>query len=396
MSGCGPHDNGPTHAGRRHPRVEAVSSTDNAAAVTTTPSAGTTTRAALSWQPDHYLDRYEVATIPLGADPDGEGEVAATLIRRNAPDPGCGGAVLHVHGFTDYFFQQPLADFFHARGYAFYALDLRKCGRSLRENQTPHFTTDLSRYREELTAALRAVSAEVGSAARIVVAGHSTGGLTTSLWLDWLRQDDPALHRKIEGAVLNSPWLDLQGDAMLRTYPVSMVIKAVARVRPKQVLPQELSLAYGHSLHESAHGEWAYDLSLKPFGGFPITFGFIDAVRSGQRRLHRGIDVGVPTLVLRSNASLAARHYSAAADFADVVLDVRHMARWSAHLGDRVRVVPITGARHDVFLSATQARESAYRALGEWLTEITHDTEPPGSGAPESGAAAGTANENAR
>ena len=53
--------------------------------------------------------------------------------------------------------------------------------------------------------------------------------------------------------------------------------------------------------------------------------------------------------MLRSNASMSTHAYSPEVDAADVVLDVRHMARWSAHLGDRVRVVPITGARHDVF-----------------------------------------------
>ena len=59
-------------------------------------------------------------------------------------------AVLVVHGFTDYFFNTELADHFAARGFAFYALDLHKCGRSWREGQTPHFTTDLARYDAEL------------------------------------------------------------------------------------------------------------------------------------------------------------------------------------------------------------------------------------------------------
>ncbi|GAA3180448.1 hypothetical protein GCM10020255_074200 [Rhodococcus baikonurensis] len=39
-------------------------------------------------------------------------------------------AVLYVHGFTDYFFQKHLAEHFAEQGYAFFALDLRKCGRS--------------------------------------------------------------------------------------------------------------------------------------------------------------------------------------------------------------------------------------------------------------------------
>ena len=47
--------------------------------------------------------------------------------------PAASRAVLALHGFTDYFFNTELADHFAARGFAFYALDLRKCGRSRRD-----------------------------------------------------------------------------------------------------------------------------------------------------------------------------------------------------------------------------------------------------------------------
>src|SRR5438552_1899038 len=43
--------------------------------------------------------------------PDNEGEVVATLVHRPADGPSTGKAVLHVHGFADYFFQTPAADF---------------------------------------------------------------------------------------------------------------------------------------------------------------------------------------------------------------------------------------------------------------------------------------------
>ncbi|HET8660245.1 MAG TPA: alpha/beta hydrolase, partial [Micromonosporaceae bacterium] len=70
---------------------------------------------------------YERHTIELGSDD--EGAVVATLVRRRADAP-TRRAVLYVHGFNDYFFQTHLADFYVARGWDFYALDLRKCGRS--------------------------------------------------------------------------------------------------------------------------------------------------------------------------------------------------------------------------------------------------------------------------
>ena len=78
----------------------------------------------------------------MGADPDGEGTIDATLVRRTPPSH-VEAAVIYVHGFSDYFFQTELADFFTERGFAFYALDLRKCGRSRRDGQTGHFVSDL-------------------------------------------------------------------------------------------------------------------------------------------------------------------------------------------------------------------------------------------------------------
>ena len=67
-----------------------------------------------------------------------EGEVVATLVHRPAVRPPRSRtkvrqAVLHVHGFADYFFQTEFADWWAERGYDFYALDLRKYGRSLAE-----------------------------------------------------------------------------------------------------------------------------------------------------------------------------------------------------------------------------------------------------------------------
>ena len=61
---------------------------------------------------------------------------------------------------------------------------------------------------------------------------------------------------------------------------------------------------YGTTLHRDYHGDFDYDLNWKPIGGFPVTFGWIHAVRRGQAKLHRGLDVGVPNLILRSDRSV--------------------------------------------------------------------------------------------
>ena len=83
-----------------------------------------------AWEPD-VLPGYWQQTLALGPDPDGEGDLVATLVRAaSGSDREARGAL--VHGYTDYFFNTELADHFADRGFAFYALDLHKCGRSWR------------------------------------------------------------------------------------------------------------------------------------------------------------------------------------------------------------------------------------------------------------------------
>jgi alpha-beta hydrolase superfamily lysophospholipase len=320
-----------------------------------------------AWEPD-VLPGYWQQTLPVGLDPDGEGELVATLVRRQEQreqDAPARHAVLMVHGFTDYFFNTELADHFAARGFAFYAMDLHKCGRSWREGQTPHFTTDLARYDTELERALEVISAATDGA-QVLVYGHSAGGLIVSLWLDRLRRRGATAAMHVNGLVLNSPWLDLQGPAILRTAGTA-AIGAVSRVRKKLVARSPTEGGYGATLHRDYAGEFDYDLQLKPIGGFPVTFGWINAIRRGHARLHRGLEVGVPNLILRSDRSVREVIDPDAIQRGDAVLDVKQIARWAGCIGNRTTIVPIVDAKHDVFLSLAEPRRAAYRELENWM-----------------------------
>jgi alpha-beta hydrolase superfamily lysophospholipase len=316
------------------------------------------------WEPD-VLPGYWQQTFALGPDPDGEGELVATLVRRGEPDPAATRAVLLVHGFTDYFFNTELAGHFAARGFAFYALDLHKCGRSWRDGQTPHFSTNLARYDTELERALDVIGAV--SPAKVLVYGHSAGGLIVSLWLDRLHSRGATQRKHVTGLVLNSPWLDLQGPAILRTKPTSAAIGAVSRFRKLLVVRPTTEGGYGATLHRDYGGEFDYNLQWKPIGGFPVTSGWIHAILRGQAKLHRGLDVGVPNLILRSDRSVREVSDPDAIQRGDAVLDVNQIARWAGCIGNRTTVVPIADAKHDVFLSVAESRQSAYRELDRWL-----------------------------
>jgi alpha-beta hydrolase superfamily lysophospholipase len=142
---------------------------------------------------------------------------------------------------------------------------------------------------------------------------------------------------------------------------------------------------YGTTLHRDYAGDFDYNLDWKPLGGFPVTFGWINAVRRGQAKLHRGLDVGVPNLILRSDRSVSEVPDPEAIQRGDAVLDVTQIARWAGCVGNRTTVVPIADAKHDVFLSLPEPRALAYRELETWLdnclsADNTSSSTPTGQG----------------
>jgi Lysophospholipase len=341
----------------------------------TTPSPAPGLSPEPEWRPDMLGSDFRNATIELGADPDGETDVVATVVRyspddaTDAPSPDFSSrpALLWVSGMTDYFFHTEFAEHFHSSGYAVYAVDLRKCGRSHREGQTWHYITDLSLYFSDLTHALDVVTR---THSHVTPVAHSTGGLVAALWVDHLRREDPVRHGMLDCLVLNSPWLDLMYPQALVTI-ATPAIRFLGRLAPRLVLPRDGLGVYGKSIHLSGFGEWDFDTTFKPVNGHQKRLGWLKAIINGQRLVHTDqIDVGVDLLTLCSRTSWHSGTYSAATDTADAVLDVEQIRTWSPHLNrnrSQVTVQPIDGARHDVFLSLRHARTRAYDVLDGWL-----------------------------
>ena len=253
---------------------------------------------------------YEQRTLHLGRDE--EGPVVATLVRRPA-GTATRRAVLWIHGWSDYFFQTHVGDWFAARGFTFYALDLRKYGRSLRPYQTPNFCHSLAEYLPELDEAARIIRSEDGHD-RLLVVAHSTGALTSALWVH-RHAARRAGAGPVDAMILNSPFFDL-GLAQPLRRPAGHLVDRVGRRHPYRILPRPRSAVYGHSLHVDFGGEWAYDLSWKPVGGFPVRFGWLAAVRAGHRRLHAGLAIDVPVLVACATRSYRGRRWRERAGYA--------------------------------------------------------------------------------
>lgn len=291
--------------------------------------------------------------------------MVATLISRRAPTP-TNRAVLYIHGYVDYFFQTHLADFYLARGYDFYAIDLRKHGRSLLSHQTPNFVRSIADYFPEIDEVIRLIR-EVDGHDTVLVNGHSTGGLIAALWAHRVRGQGLA-----QGLFLNSPFFDFNEPWIVRR-AAAPLLAGFGSVRPYGLVPQGLGGVYGTSLHRSHQGEWEYDLTWKPIEGWPVRAGWVRAVRRAHLRLHAGLAIDVPVLVGCSARSFKGPQFAEAAHHADAVLDVADIVRWSPNLGPHLTLIRIEGGKHDLTLSPEPARERLFLELGTWLDGYLSD-----------------------
>ena len=325
------------------------------------------------WKPDVLGGHFEQLTLPLK--PDIEGEVVATLVRHTALRPldlralpADGADVLYVHGWSDYFFQTHLAEYWRSVGARFHALDLRKYGRSLRDHQTPGFVDDLAIYDEDIEAALTAMghgapkpgpTVHAGKRRPLILMGHSTGGLTLSLWAG--AASGPGAGARAQQPLAGIPGA---GDRPRGDRPAVVL---GAKVAPLAQLPNVDLGFYTRTVSKEFDGEWEYNMAWRPERGFPTHPAWLKAVLFGHGTIAAGIDVGAPVLSLMSARSTISLVWSPAMMTSDIVLVVDDIAVRSLRLAPGVTVERLDGAIHDVMLSAKPVREAAYAAITRWL-----------------------------
>ena len=271
-------------------------------------------------------------------------------------------SILFLHGWSDYFFNVELAEFWTNKGFEFFALDMHNHGRSLQPDTPGGFVADLDDYDAEISKAIGLIGSlwpEEAGRPSLTLMGHSTGGLVAALWVS----RHPGVAAQL---VLNSPWLEMHGSSLVRRAARSMV-GPLAHYRPEAVLRLPERGFYWRSISSEAEGEWTVDTKYRPPMAFPVRAGWLRAVLAGHSRVARGLRIDVPILVLLSGASETGMFWTEAMRRTDAVLDVNTIAVRAMALGRSVTLERIDGALHDVFLSPAHVRADAYARLSRWI-----------------------------
>lgn len=316
--------------------------------------------AFLSWaqyEPDRLGEGFE--SKQLAMPDDYSGPVVTTLVRSLSACSDVHRAILYVHGYNDYFFQKSMAQTFTDSCFNFYAVDLRKYGRSLLPGQTPFEVRDLKEYFADIDTALTIIREEGNT--EIVLMGHSTGGLITSLYCEAHRDSLP-----VQGLILNSPFLDMNMSGFYEKVLVP-IVSAWGRCFKNTKISQGNSTAYAESLLKEYHGEWEYDTNLKFMASRPVTAAWVRAIHQGHKQVHKGLHIPCPILLMYSSQSVQGDQWTPQHQSGDAVLDVKDIARYGRTLGPRVTEFEVQEGLHDLVLSKPAARASVYAEIFRWM-----------------------------
>lgn len=329
---------------------------------------------AQEWSPDPFLGApFFVHALDAGE----KAQFRATLVQYvsetvadSALSPAVQGdsaasprkaAVLYIHGFNDYFYQRELAQKMDSAGYSFYAIDLHKYGRSLREGETIGELRDISEYYAELDSAIAFIKKVEGDSVPLVLMGHSTGGLIACLYAA-----DRDNGEGIAALVLNSPFFEMNYP-----WPVCRlafpVLSALGALLPDVGVPRGKNENYDKSLLKSDYGEWEYDPKLKVRGSLPVDLGWIRAIHQGHVRIQQGLNLLSPVLVMHSGCSYREDDWSEEYTRCDGVLNVEHIRKFGANLGSSIQLEKFEGGLHDLVLSRGPIRERVYQRMFRFM-----------------------------
>lgn len=311
------------------------------------------------WHPD-VLEGYESRFVNQGEAFDGPCRSTIVRLRREA---GSKKAFLYVHGFNDYFFQSEMGERFVDSGYNFYAVDLRRYGRSRLPWQYPFNVRDQKEYFADIDSAVAQIRRDGNT--DITLGGHSTGGLTVILYAA-----EKGTAVGVDRVVTDSPFLAWNFSPFMRKVAIPTV-SSIGGIFKNSKIKQGKCDGYAYSLLKDFHGYWTYNTNWKMVYSPPVTMGWIRAISKAQGVVKKKREnISVPLLVMHSSRKIDGCNWTPEFMTGDAVLDPFEIQKIGVKLGsDRHKTVvcAIDSGLHDLILSCPRPREAAYDSIFAFL-----------------------------
>lgn len=313
----------------------------------------------ISWHAD-ILPGYEARYVNQGEAFDGP--CRSTIIRKLSKKPSH-KAFLYIHGFNDYFFQSEMGERFVDSGFNFYAVDLRRYGRSREPWQYPFNIRNQEEYFADIDSAILQIKNDGNT--DITLGGHSTGGLTVALF-GAVRGPEAGVDR----IVTDSPFLEWNYSSFMRNIAIPTV-GFFGRLFKNAKIPQSHCDGYAYSLLKEYYGEWTYNTEWKMVYSPPVTASWVNAINSAQSKLMKKREnIAVPILVMHSSRKIEGCNYTPEFQTGDAVLDPSMIQKRGEHLGHARQVCAIDSGLHDLILSSRKAREAAYDTIFSFIRKF--------------------------
>lgn len=311
----------------------------------------------LKWHPD-ILEGFEARYVNHGKSFDGP--CRSTIIRKLAKDSSK-RAFLYVHGFNDYFFQSEMGERFVDSGYNFYAVDLRRYGRSWQPWQYPFNVRNQKEYFEDIDSALAQIRRDGN--VDITLGGHSTGGLTVAYYAACM-----GANNNVDRIVTDSPFLEWNFSPFLRDVAIP-VVGFFGKIFPNGKIKQNHCDGYAYSLLKQFHGEWEYNTDWKMIYSPPVTMSWVNAINTAQSQLmKKRKNIMVPILVMHSSRKIDGCNWNPSFQTGDAVLNPFDLQKQGQKLGTIRQVCAIDSGLHDLILSESPHREAAYDSIFNFIS----------------------------
>ncbi len=336
-----------------------------------------------TWHPD-ILAGYEARYVNQGEAFDGP--CRSTIVRKLCKK-GSRKAFLYIHGFNDYFFQGEMGDRFVDSGFNFYAVDLRRYGRSYEPWQYPFNIRKQEEYFADIDSAISQIRRDGNT--DITLGGHSTGGLTVA-FMGAMKGENVGVER----IVTDSPFLEWNFNSFMRNI-AAPTIGFVGKIFPNGKIKQGHCDGYAYSLLKEYYGEWTYNTDWKMVYSPPVTMSWVGAINRAQSKTMKNAkNIAVPILVMHSSRKIDGCNYTPIFQTGDAVLDPfmlqkrgvqiiedqqKALFKKASKINDKnqnkidptnylgSQVCAIDSGLHDLILSKKESRDAAYDTIFSFI-----------------------------